>query len=66
MLIALAGCGDEKRPDPDCVEKPRDASGCYTVYHPVCGCNGKTYSNECEARAHGIVSFQKGNCEDPR
>ncbi|MGN7889991.1 Kazal-type serine protease inhibitor family protein [Dyadobacter endophyticus] len=32
------------------------------IYHPVCGCNGKTYGNECEALAHGITSYQNGEC----
>lgn len=60
-LTLLVGC-NEKNPGVECLEKPRDSSGCYTNYDPVCGCNGKTYSNDCEARAHGITDFNVGEC----
>lgn len=60
-VLLLTGCDETK--DPECLEKPRDTSGCYAVYQPVCGCNGKTYSNDCEARAHNITTFTSGACK---
>lgn len=62
LTLSLITCKKSNGPDPDCVERARDSSGCYFVLAPVCGCNGKTYSNDCEARAYGITSYTQGAC----
>lgn len=31
-------------------------------YKPVCGCNGKTYSNSGEATCYGITEYTEGVC----
>lgn len=62
LLTAALGC-QKDNVDPDCVEKPGDERLCAFVYRPVCGCNGKTYGNACEAEAGGIVKYTEGECK---
>jgi hypothetical protein len=36
---------------------------CMRVSRPVCGCNGKTYPNECEARKARVAIDTTGACK---
>jgi hypothetical protein len=41
------------------------SNACQEIYAPVCGCDDKTYSNECDAHSHGISVAAKRECGTP-
>ncbi len=45
-----------------CVEKP---GACLQIYDPVCGCDGRTYGNDCSRIGQGVQKAHDGPCTRP-
>lgn len=55
------GCG--KDGPGTCAARPKL---CPEYYSPVCGCDGKTYGNPCEAESAGVSVDHNGECNAPK
>jgi hypothetical protein len=63
--VEAGGTGCDGVSDASGVCQPQAMRLCTADFTPVCGCDGQTYSNACQAHNAGVSVAKKGECAPP-
>lgn len=61
-LVCQMGPGTCRTADASGLCRPRPQTMCTAIYLPVCGCDGKTYGNDCMREGAGVQLAHEGAC----